>query len=83
MRTDVAGVIIALVLAFAGMLSVCAQDAKVSEVRKVDAFSSIEITSVGTIHFTQSDTYSFRIEPLSNRFSGEADAPSTGTVLPM
>jgi hypothetical protein len=62
MRTDVAGVIIALVLAFAGMLSVCAQDAKVSEVRKVDAFSSIEITSVGTIHFTQSDTYSFRIE---------------------
>ena len=52
MRTDVAGVIIALVLAFAGMLSVCAQDAKVSEVRKVDAFSSIEITSVGTIHFT-------------------------------
>ena len=62
MRTDIAGVIIALVLAFAGMLSVCAQDAKVSEVRKVDAFSSIEITSVGTIHFTQSDTYSFRIE---------------------
>ena len=47
MRTDVAGVIIALVLAFAGMLSVCAQDVKVSEVRKVDAFSSIEITSVG------------------------------------
>ena len=62
MRPDVAGVIIALVLAFAGMLSVCAQDAKESEVRKVDAFSSIEITSVGTIHFTQSDTYSFRIE---------------------
>ena len=62
MRTDVAGVIIALVLAFAGMLSVFPQDAKVSEVRKVDAFSSIEITSVGTIHFTQSDTYSFRIE---------------------
>ena len=28
----------------------------------MDAFSSIEITSVGTIHFTQSDTYSFRIE---------------------
>ena len=44
MRTDIAGVIIALVLAFAGMLSVCAQDAKVSEVRKVDAFSSVEIT---------------------------------------
>ena len=28
----------------------------------MDAFSSVEITSVGTIHFTQSDTYSFRIE---------------------
>ena len=40
MRTDVAGVIIALVLAFAGMLSVCAQDAKVSEVRKVVYTSS-------------------------------------------
>lgn len=62
MRTDITGVIVALVLAFAGMLSVCAQDTKVSEVRKVDAFSSIEIASVGTIHFTQSDAYSFRIE---------------------
>ena len=61
MRTDIAGVIIALVLAFAGMLSVCAQDAKVSEVRKVDAFSSVEITSVGTIHFTQSDTYQYSV----------------------
>ena len=62
MRTNIVGVIIALVLAFVGMLNVCAQDVKVSEVRKVDAFSSIEITSVGTIHFTQSDTYSFKIE---------------------
>ena len=60
MRTDVAGVIIALVLAFAGMLSVCAQDAKVSEVRKVDAFSSVDITSVGTIHFTQSESFQGR-----------------------
>jgi len=62
MKTDIIGVIIALVLAFVGMLNVCAQDAKVSEVRKVEVFSSIEITSVGTIHFTQSDTYSFKIE---------------------
>lgn len=37
-------------------------DAKVSEVRKVEAFSSVEVTSVATIYFTQSDTYSFKIE---------------------
>lgn len=37
-------------------------DTKVSEVRKVEAFSSIDITSVGTIYFTQSDTYSLKIE---------------------
>lgn len=34
----------------------------VSEVRKVTAFSSIEVTSVATIHFTQSNTYTFKIE---------------------
>ena len=47
MKTNIVGVIIALVLAFVGMLNVCAQDVKVSEVRKVDAFSSMEVTSVG------------------------------------
>ncbi|WP_455608080.1 GIN domain-containing protein [Bacteroides rodentium] len=62
MKTDIIGVIIALILTFVSVLSVCAQDAKVSEVRKVEVFSSIEITSVGTVYFTQSDTYSFRIE---------------------
>lgn len=34
----------------------------VSEVRKVEAFSSIEVTSVATIYFTQADTYSLKIE---------------------
>jgi len=34
----------------------------VSEVRKVEAFSSIRITSVGTVYFTQSDSYSLQIE---------------------
>ena len=62
MKTNIVGIIIALILTFVGMLSVYAKDTKVSEVRKVDAFSSIEITSVGTIYFTQSDTYSFEIE---------------------
>lgn len=46
MKTNIVGIIIALILTFVGMLSVYAQDTKVSEVRKVDAFSSIEITSV-------------------------------------
>ena len=45
MKTNIVGIIIALILTFVGMLSVYAQDTKVSEVRKVDAFSSIEITS--------------------------------------
>ena len=57
MKTNIVGIIIALILTFVGMLSVYAQDTKVSEVRKVDAFSSIEITSVGTIYFTQSEEY--------------------------
>lgn len=38
------------------------KDPQVSEVRKVEAFSSIEVTSVATIYFTQSDTYSLKIE---------------------
>ena len=38
------------------------KDKNVSEVRKVEAFSSIEVTSVATIYFTQSNTYSFKIE---------------------
>ena len=45
MKTNIVGIIIALILTFVGMLSVYAQDTKVSEVRKVDAFSSIEITA--------------------------------------
>lgn len=38
MKTNIVGIIIALILTFVGMLSVYAQDTKVSEVRKVDAF---------------------------------------------
>lgn len=57
--------LITLSLIFAGMTGTVYAadgDAKVSEVRKVDAFSSVEVTSVATIYFTQSDTYSFKIE---------------------
>lgn len=48
--------------ATAGTVYAADGDAKVSEVRKVEAFSSVEVTSVATIYFTQSDTYSFKIE---------------------
>ena len=34
------------------------KNSEVSEVRKVEAFSSINMTSVATVHFIQSDTYS-------------------------
>ena len=54
---------IGCLLAVALMSVACAADNdKVSEVRKVDSFSSIEITSVGTVYFTQGDECSLRIE---------------------
>ena len=53
---------IALVLAFAAAVGAWAQDEKVSEVRKVDDFSSIRITSVANVIFTQGDRYSLRLE---------------------
>lgn len=63
MKTNIVGVIIALILAAICSLNVMAKsDDNVSEVRKVTAFSSIEVTSVATIHFTQNNTYSFKIE---------------------
>lgn len=62
MKTNLISIIGAVVLAFAGAAGLRAQDAQVNEVRKVDAFSSIEIASVGTIYFTQGDTYSLKIE---------------------
>lgn len=51
-----------LFAAVAGTVYAANGDAKVSEVRKVSAFSSIEVTSVATVYFTQSDTYSLKIE---------------------
>ena len=38
------------------------KDVNVSEVRKVEAFSSVKVTSVATVYFTQSDNYSLKIE---------------------
>ncbi|MCD8092020.1 MAG: DUF2807 domain-containing protein [Bacteroides sp.] len=51
-----------LFAAVAGTVYAANGDAKVSEVRKVSAFSSVEVTSVATVYFTQSDTYSLKIE---------------------
>lgn len=62
MKANIIGIIIALMLAFAGVISVWGQDTKVSEVRKVDTFSSIEVNSVAEIYFTQADHCSFTIE---------------------
>lgn len=50
-----------LAVALAGVVRAADND-KVSEVRKVDSFSSIEITSVATVYFTQDDNCSLRIE---------------------
>ena len=53
MKTNIIGIVVALVLAFAAAVGAWAQDEKVSEVRKVDDFSSIRITSVANVIFTQ------------------------------
>lgn len=62
MKTNIIGIIVALVLAFAGAVGALAQNEQVSEVRKVDHFSSIRIKSVANVEFTQGDKYSLRLE---------------------
>ena len=62
MKTNIIGIVVALVLAFAAAVGAWAQDEKVSEVRKVDDFSSIRITSVANVIFTQGDDCSLRLE---------------------
>ena len=62
MKTNIIGVMIALLLAFAGAIGALAQDERVNEVRKVDDFSSIRIKAVANVEFTQGDKYSLRLE---------------------
>lgn len=62
MKANIIGVIIALALAFAGAIGALAQNAKVSEVRKVEDFSSLKITSVASVYFVQGDRCSVRLE---------------------
>lgn len=53
----------------------------VSEVRKVEAFSSIEVTSVATIYFTQSNTYSFKIEGLEEYVKTTTSVVKNGCLV--
>lgn len=62
MKTNIIGIVIALALAFAGAIGALAQDARVSEVRKVEEFSSMNLTSVANIYFTQGDRCFIRLE---------------------
>ncbi|WP_373735674.1 GIN domain-containing protein [Bacteroides heparinolyticus] len=81
MKTNIIGVINALVLAFAGAAAAWAQNEKVSEVRKVDAFSSIEIHSVGTVCFTQSDACSLKLEGKEKYVKGMTTTVKNGRLV--
>ncbi|WP_373726101.1 GIN domain-containing protein, partial [Bacteroides heparinolyticus] len=81
MRTNIIGVIIALVLSFAAPMAAWAQNEKVSEVRKVDAFSSVEIHSVGTVYFTQSDVCSLKLEGKEKYVKGMTTTVKNGRLV--
>lgn len=82
MKTNIIGVIIALVLAAVCSVNAMAKDdTKVSEVRKVEAFSSIEVTSVATIYFTQNSTYSFKIEGLEKYVKTTTSEVKNGRLM--
>lgn len=58
-----------------------AKEVKVSEVRKVEPFSSIEVVSVATIYFTQSDTYSLKIEGKERLVKNTATTVRRGCLI--
>lgn len=61
----IASIFIGLVMIFLCATCISAKgssDDKVSETRSVSAFHSIEVESVASVYFTQSDTYSLRVE---------------------
>ena len=64
MKTTAIYTLLAAALAFFCVSSVTADDgnARVTQMRKVEAFHAIDITTVGDIIFTQDDAYSLRIE---------------------
>ena len=73
---------LAATLAFLGVTAVCAKagDARVSQTRTVEPFHAIDITAVGEIIFTQSDTYSLRIEGKEKLVNNTTTAVSGGTL---
>ena len=61
----IASIFVGLVMVFLCATCISAKgssDDKVSETRSVSAFHSIEVESVAGVYFTQSDTYSLRVE---------------------
>lgn len=61
----IASIFVGLVMVFLCATCISAKgssDDKVSETRSVSAFHSIEVESVAEVYFTQSDTYSLRVE---------------------
>lgn len=61
----IASIFVGLVMVFLCATCISAKgssDDKVSETRSVSAFHSIELESVASVYFTQSDTYSLRVE---------------------
>ena len=57
------------------------KDGKVSEVRKVEAFSSIDVTSVASVYFTQSDTYSLKIEGKEESVKNTSSSVNKGCLV--
>lgn len=61
----IASIFVGLVMVFLCATCISAKGSsedKVSETRSVSAFHSIEVESVAGVYFTQSDTYSLRVE---------------------
>ncbi len=57
------------------------KDVKVSEVRKVEAFSSIDVTSVATVYFTQSNSYSLKIEGKEEYVKNTSSSVKNGRLV--
>ena len=74
--------LLAATLAFLGVTTVRAKsgDNQVNQTRKVEPFHSIDITAVGEIIFTQSDTYSLRIEGKERLVNNTTTTVADGTL---
>lgn len=81
MNTHIIGIVIALFLSLACILGLSAKNNDhVSQTRKVAPFTAIKIASVATVHFTQGDKFSLRIEG-RERFVRETTTEVKGGTL--